>query len=84
MHVRDTLDASNIHLLLTYVADLELEVDRLRNQCQFVQREVRETLRHVRGLCADANRIANAPLRTPLSEVDQAAHELAVVMRETP
>ena len=34
----DTLHpiTSNIHLLLAYVADLELEVDRLRKQAQFV------------------------------------------------
>src|SRR5229473_221016 len=40
-----TPSVSNIHLLLAYVADLELEVDRLRKQGQFVQHEVRESLK---------------------------------------
>src|SRR5262245_37910438 len=35
---------SNVQLLLAYVADLELEVDRLRKQGQFIQHEARGTL----------------------------------------
>jgi signal transduction histidine kinase len=76
------LDAPNIHLLLPYVADLELEVDRLRKQCRFIKHEVRETLRHVRGLCANASPTGNAPPRPPLPEIDQAVHQLAVVMQD--
>jgi len=34
---------SKIHLLLPYVADLELDVDRLRKQGQFVQQEALKT-----------------------------------------
>src|SRR5438105_11196167 len=45
---------SNVHLLLAYVADLELEVDRLRKQGQFVQHEVRATLKRIHMLCTDA------------------------------
>ena len=37
---------SNIQLLLAYVADLELEVDRLRKQGQFVQHEVLGALKY--------------------------------------
>ena len=37
--------------LLTYVADLELEVDRLRKQGQFVQTEVQETLKRIHLFC---------------------------------
>lgn len=43
-HMADP-SAPNIHRLLAYVADLELEVDRLRKQGQFVQHEVGETRR---------------------------------------
>src|SRR5437762_1497261 len=39
--------------LLAYIADLELEVDRLRRQSRFVLDEVRETLKRVRFFCAD-------------------------------
>jgi signal transduction histidine kinase len=76
------LDASKLHLLLVYVADLELEVDRLRNQAQFIHHEVRETLRFVHGLCTEAIQTENALPRTSLSEIDRATHELAVVMRD--
>ncbi|HZU35646.1 MAG TPA: hypothetical protein VFA18_07055 [Gemmataceae bacterium] len=33
--------------MLAYVADLELEVDRLRKQSQFVQHEMRAMLKQV-------------------------------------
>ena len=46
--------ADNLHLLLAYLADLELEVDRLRKQGDFVQHEVRTTLRWIHPLCAAA------------------------------
>jgi signal transduction histidine kinase len=71
---------SNIHLLLAYVADLELEVDRLRRQARFVHHEVRETLNRTRSLCADAARGQDA--QPPLAEIDQAAKQLAVMLRD--
>ena len=43
---------NNIRLLLAYVADFELEVDRLPKQGQFIQHEARGTLKRVRRLCA--------------------------------
>jgi signal transduction histidine kinase len=70
---------ANVHLLLPYVADLELEVDRLRRQGQFVQQEVRETLRRIRRL-SDAAHGGDAPSR--LAEVGQAATDLAAVIRD--
>lgn len=71
---------SNIHLLLAYVTDLELEVDRLRKQSQFVQHEVRETLKRVRLLCADAAGEGEAP--GPVVAIGQAATHLAAVIRD--
>jgi len=71
---------SNIHLLLAYVADLELEVDRLRKQGRFVQHEIRETLKRIQLLCTDATQAGNA--LPPLAEIDQAAKQLAVVLRD--
>ena len=71
---------SNAHLLLAYVADLELEVDRLRKQARFVQHEVRETLKRIRLLCADASKAGNAP--PPLSEIGQVSQHLAEVVRD--
>ena len=74
-----TPTVSNINLLLAYVADLELEVDRLRKQGQFIQHEVRETLKRIRLHCADA---ALASAAAPLAEIDRATRELAAVVRD--
>jgi signal transduction histidine kinase len=73
-------NASNIHLVLAYVADLELEVDRLRKQRQFVQHEVRETLRQVQLLCGEARQTGQE--LEPLREIDRAVQELSAVMRD--
>jgi signal transduction histidine kinase len=71
---------SNLHLLLGYVADLELEVDRLRKQGQFVQHEARGTLKRIRLLCADA--AGAGEVRPRLGEIDQAAQQLAAGLRD--
>jgi signal transduction histidine kinase len=65
--------------LLAYVADLELEVDRLRKQGQFVRHEVRETLRRVGALCQAAPGAGDRP---PLGEIDQAVRQLGEVLRD--
>jgi signal transduction histidine kinase len=70
---------SNVHLLLAYVADLELEVDRLRKQGQFVQHEVRAALKRVHLLCADG---AAGEAPAALAEIDLAAGQLAEVLRD--
>ncbi len=66
---------SNIHHLLAYVADLELEVDRLRKQSQFIQHEVRAMLKQVppAGACLPDGEDAQRVLR----ELHQAAGQLA-------
>jgi signal transduction histidine kinase len=69
---------SNLQLL-GYVADLEVEVDRLRKQGQFVRHEVLGTLKRVQMLCADATGAADG---RPLAEIDQAARQLAAVLQE--
>jgi hypothetical protein len=58
-----TSPASNAHLLLAYVADLELEVDRLRRHSQFARHEVRETVKRIRIRCADDPQAGDAPSR---------------------
>jgi signal transduction histidine kinase len=45
--------SSNNHLLLAYVADLELEVDRLRKQGQYLRHETHEMLGRVHALVRD-------------------------------
>jgi len=75
-----TPTTSNIQLLLAYVADLELEVDRLRKQGQFIQHESRGTLKRIQVLCTDAQERGDAS--PALKEIDQAAHQLAAILRE--
>lgn len=72
--------APDIHRLLAYIADLELEVDRLRKQGQFVQHEVRETLKRVQLVCAEARHAEHAS--APVAAIDHAAGELAAVLRD--
>jgi signal transduction histidine kinase len=71
---------SDVQLLLAYVADLELEVDRLRKQGQFIRHEIRQTLKRVKVLCADPSGAGAPP--APLGEIDQAARQLGAVLRD--
>jgi signal transduction histidine kinase len=66
--------------LLAYVADLELEVDRLRKQGLFVRQEAGETLKRIHRLCTNGKPAGDA--QPPLGEIDQAAKELAAVLRD--
>jgi signal transduction histidine kinase len=70
----------NVNLLLAYVADLELEVDRLRRQGRFVRQEVREALRRVALLCAHDPEGRDASPR--LCEVAQAAAGLETLLHD--
>jgi len=70
------LTTANIHLLMAYLADLELEVDRLRKQGSFLQHEVRGTLKRIHQLCSTEA----AP--KALTEIDRATRELADVLRD--
>ena len=69
--------SSNDHLLLAYVADLELEVDRLRKQGQFLRNSVAEELTSIRtALGSDASPADQS------TSVTCALDELADVMRD--
>jgi signal transduction histidine kinase len=70
--------ASNTHLLLTYMADLELEVDRLRKQGQFIWNEVREALKRIQPLCA----AAAGDEQPSLAGIGRVADQLAEVVSD--
>ncbi|MCI0639630.1 MAG: HAMP domain-containing histidine kinase [Gemmataceae bacterium] len=72
-------NTANRYRLLAYVADLELEVDRLRKHSQFVQHEVRGTVKRIHELCA-ASGANDAPQQ--LAEIDKSAKELAALLRD--
>jgi len=65
--------------LLAYVADLELEVDRLRRQSRFLEKQAAKTLAHILNLCTAP--APGAPLPT-LGEVETAARGLVEVVRD--
>jgi signal transduction histidine kinase len=67
-------------LLLAYVADLELEVDRLRKQVHLIRHEVGDTLKRVRLLCTDARAAEDLP--PPLAQIGQAVAQLGAVLRD--
>jgi signal transduction histidine kinase len=71
---------SSGQLLLAYVADLELEVDRLRKHGQFVQHEVLGGLKRIQTLCVDAADVGKAP--PALAQIDQTAKHLGAVLRD--
>ncbi|MBV9122677.1 MAG: hypothetical protein JO112_04920 [Planctomycetes bacterium] len=77
---RQPPSGSTLHLLLAYVADLELEVDRLRKQGQFVQHHARKTLKRIHRVCADAK--PGEDSLASLAEIDQATRQLASMLRD--
>jgi signal transduction histidine kinase len=69
--------SSTNHLVLTYVADLELEVDRLRKQGQFMRHAVADEVSTIReSLANDSASHPSAP------DVSQAADRLAAVLHD--
>jgi signal transduction histidine kinase len=72
----------NMNVLLAYVADLELEVDHLRKQGQLVRQETRDALKRILRSCAGAADAGDAA--AALSQIDDAARELAAVLRDLP
>ena len=69
--------SSNDHLLLAYVADLELEVDRLRKQGQFLRHAVGEQLTHMRSALANISHASD-----PATGLSRNLDELSAVMRD--
>ncbi|MCI0333001.1 MAG: sensor histidine kinase [Planctomycetes bacterium] len=75
----------NRQLLLAYVADLELEVDRLRKQGQFLRHEAREMLGRVLSICHDntlSDNAASTPETVRLANISQAALEFDALLRD--
>jgi signal transduction histidine kinase len=73
------LGGSRTHLLLAYLADLDLEVDRLRKQGQFVRHLTGDALKRILQSCKDAAEAGNNVAR--LTQVGEAAKGLAAVLR---
>jgi signal transduction histidine kinase len=69
--------SSNDHLLLAYVADLELEVDRLRKQGQFLRHAVDQESTVIRSALADETIPDD-----PSTRMSRALDELSAVMKD--
>jgi signal transduction histidine kinase len=70
----------NLPRLLAYVADLELEVDRLRQHNHHVLQEVWSAQKHIQQLCGAREGAASVP--PALEEIDRTAKKLADVLRD--
>ena len=75
---KDLSPSSNDHLLLAYVADLELEIDRLRKQGQFVRHAVRDETTTIRTALAGGDPPSESSNRVTLAvdELDAVMHDL--------
>lgn len=69
---------ASLQRLLPYVAELELEVDRLRRHNRLIHHEVRAALDHLKDIAAFPPDSAGPP--APLAEVTRAATRLGEVM----
>jgi signal transduction histidine kinase len=72
--------AGNMHLVLAYLTDLELEVDRLRKQGAFLRHQVRDTLRRVQLLCEDTAVMGET--LPPLGEIGLAVRQLGTILHD--
>jgi signal transduction histidine kinase len=70
----------NMNVLLAYVADLELEVDHLRKQCQLVQQETRDALKSILRSCAGTPEAGAAA--AALAQASAGVRELAAVLSD--
>lgn len=77
--IPETPQAIDTDRLLAYVADLELEVDRLRRQGVFIEKRATETLTRILRLCTSP--AGGDPLPT-LAEVGATARQLVEVVRD--
>lgn len=76
-----TPSVTSVQLLLSYVADLELEVDRLRKQAQLLHHEMRGTLKRIHSLCVEG-KAAGQDQSPGLPEIDQATRHMAAVLHD--
>lgn len=78
-HPPGTSKAIGADRLLAYVAELELEVDRLRRQAQFIEKAATETLTRILRLCTGPGSGDSLPT---LAEVGSISRQLVEVVRD--
>jgi signal transduction histidine kinase len=72
--------ATQLQLLMTYAAELELEVDRLRRRDQFLQHAAHDHVRQIMRLCKEAA----PPLdcASPTTKIAEACGEFSTLLRD--
>jgi hypothetical protein len=68
------------HLMLAYVADLELEVDRLRKLSQFLQQAARHTVEQVQRTCSDF--VQSDANEKPVADISAAINRFEVILKD--
>lgn len=65
--------------LLPYIAELELEVDRLRRQATFVERATCDAIQSIRRVCVEQGSL---PVESPYSVIERVSDGLAQIVRD--
>src|SRR5688572_25667860 len=76
-----TRSQPDTHRLLAYVADLELEVDRLRKQGGFIHHEIGAGLKSILGLCSGTS---DGECRTQVAGIVQGMAGVLRALHEPP
>jgi signal transduction histidine kinase len=71
--------AAQLQLLMTYAAELELEVDRLRRRDQFVQHAAHEHVRQIMRLCKET---APPGTASPTTAIAEASGQFGTLLRD--
>jgi signal transduction histidine kinase len=72
--------ATQLQLMMTYAAELELEVDRLRRRDQFLLQETRDHVRRIIRLCKEAG--SPQDTASPMPAVVEACGQFSELLRD--
>jgi signal transduction histidine kinase len=76
----EAIPTSKMFMLMPYLADLELEIDRLRKQEHFVQHEAREFVKQIQLLSRTS--AVGEDLRPVLDAIEQNAAKFSILLRD--
>jgi signal transduction histidine kinase len=80
MTVANSKEPTQLQLLMTYAAELELEVDRLRRRDQFLQHEAWDHVRQLMRLCKAAGSVDGAT--SPLVAIGDACGQFSELLHD--
>ena len=80
MQTTDLTGATQLQLVMSYTAELELEVDRLRRRDQFLQHEARDHVRQLTQLCKEAT--TSQDMTSALAAVAESSERFSELLRD--